>query len=68
MTIKATVFSFFPAGGGVQIEDVDSGDSVAIVERRSPLTRNALRRLGVKKLRAMADQLEREIDRRERSI
>ena len=63
MTVKATVFNFITWGGGVEIENTAEGDHVTIVQRRADLSRNALRRLGVKKLRAMADQLEREISR-----
>lgn len=63
MALKATVSRFVTAGGAVEIEDIHSGDAVTLVERRSPMTPNALRRLGVQKLRALADRLEREIYR-----
>lgn len=61
MTIKVYVVEYDSGGGWVGIDD--DGGFVIIVECRTPMIKNALRRLGAKKLRAMADRLEADINK-----
>lgn len=64
MTIRAVVYRFAVRGGAVEMED-GNGDSFVLVE--SQLASYAeLRRRAARKLRALADGLEKDAKRRKR--
>lgn len=66
MTIKAVVYRFAIQGGAVEIEDHDNGDNITLVTSQSASS-SELRRRAAKKLRALADNLEKDAKHRKRS-
>ncbi len=58
MKLAAVTYRYFNGGGCVELDD--DANAAVIVERQSRTSPAALKRLAAKKLRAMADRLDRE--------